>query len=530
MNNDQSQDSQAPQGDSTPETSQPESASPAENANASEATSQDETGQTSATSETPAATGETSPASTPAAETPATETPAADAPAKPKVLIGTQRPEAASRPAPQVKPVTPVDKPAPAAPANKGPVPKPAKMSEELDAEVEAALGGASLDQLMGSSGASEQEIEFDTRRRGIVQRIHGDDVFFSLGVRSEGVASLRQFKEPPAPGAQLDVVVTGFNDEDGLYQLSVPGGAVSVQDWADVSQGATVEARITGSNTGGLECMVGNIRGFIPASQIATFRVENFGDYVNQKLPCVVTEANPRRKNLVLSHRAILEREQEEDRKKALEEIEPGDIRDGVVRKIQPFGAFVDIGGVDGLVHVSKLSWDRVDDPGSVVEVGQKIKVKVEKIDKQTGKISLSLRDTMDNPWDGIDAKYPIGDTVTGSVTRTAEFGAFVKLEPGVEGLIHVSEIAHHRVVKVANHVKRGQDVTVKVVSVDRDSQRIGLSLKATQAAPEVKTTKKPEEEIDDTPRELAVRPRDEPLKGGRDKSSGGEQFGLNW
>ena len=202
----------------------------------------------------------------------------------------------------------------------------------------------------------------------------------------------------------------------------------------------------------------------------------------------------------------------------------------DGLVTKLMDFGAFVDIGGVEGLVHVSKLSWERVAHPKEVLEPGQTISVKVEKINPETGKISLSYRDTLENPWAKIDEKYPEGSVVEGTVSRLAQFGAFVKLEPGVEGLVHISELAHHRVMAVKNVVKQGDSVSVKILSVDPQAQKIGLSLKATQAKPEKKENAKVEAEANEPIRESAVKKRDEPLKGGRDRSSGGEQFGLKW
>jgi small subunit ribosomal protein S1 len=306
----------------------------------------------------------------------------------------------------------------------------------------------------------------------------------------------------------------------------------VSVADWTDLTPGAIVEARVTGSNTGGLEVQVQSIRGFIPASQIDLYRVEQFGDYVNQRLQCVVTEANESRQKLVLSRRAVLEREKEAKRKELLESLAAGDTREGVVTKLMDFGAFVDIGGMEGLVHISKLSWDRVTHPNEVLKAGEKIKVKVEKVDQASGKISLSYRDTLQDPWDNIEQKYPVNSVARGTVSRIAQFGAFVKLEPGIEGLVHISELAHHRVFAVRNVVKEGDEVDVKVLSVDRDAQKIGLSIKATLARPEPKadSAAAAPEEPEEPPRPAAVKPSDQPLKGGRDRRSGGESVGLHW
>jgi len=329
-----------------------------------------------------------------------------------------------------------------------------------------------------------------------------------------------------------MEVVVTGFNNDDGIYELTIPGASIQVQDWSDLVEGAVVEARITGSNTGGLECMVGAIRGFIPASQIETFRVENYAEYYEQKLMCVVTEANKRRRNLVLSHRALVEREKEEQRKKLLEELEVGDVREGTVTSLRDFGAFVDLGGIDGLVHISQLSWDRVGHPSEVLEVGQKVRVKIEKVNPQTGKIGLSYRDLLDHPWLNVQEQFPVDSIVRGTVTRTANFGAFVKLAPGVEGLVHISELAHHRVVQVTNVVKEGEEIEVKILSVDPEAQRIALSLKDAHPMPESPEGSSDEEgkTEEEPPQKPIVPPRNEPLKGGTDKSSGGEQFGLKW
>ena len=397
------------------------------------------------------------------------------------------------------------------------------------DAELEAALEDLQMDSLMGEQ-QPVSELEVDERIRALVTRVHNDNVFFSLKGRFEGIASMRQFKEPPKEGAMLDVVVNGFKEDEGLYEVSIPGSSVNVADWSDLVEGATIEAKVTGSNTGGLELNVNNIRGFMPASQIDVVRVENFGDYVNKKIQCIVTEVNESRKRLVLSRRAILERENQEKKQELLGSLAVGQTLDGVVTKLMDFGAFVDIGGAEGLVHVSKMSWDRVSHPSEVLEPGQQVQVKVEKINAGDGKISLSYRDTLENPWAKIDQKYPMGAVVDGTVSRIAQFGAFVKLEPGVEGLVHISELAHHRVIAVKNVVKQGDAVQVKVLAVDPQAQKIGLSLKATQAKPEKAENKKDAEEADTPIRESAVKKRSEPLKGGRDKGSGGEQFGLNW
>ncbi len=323
-------------------------------------------------------------------------------------------------------------------------------------------------------------------------------------------------------------MIVSSFDADEGLYQLTRPGAAQSVQDWSDVREGTVVDAVITGENKGGLECQVNNLRGFIPAGQVSLYRVESFTQFVGERMLCVVTEANADRRNLVLSRRALLEREQQEAKEKLLAELEPGQVREGVVRNIRDFGAFVDLGGVDGLLHVSQLSWARVKHPSEVLQVGQPVKVKIQKIDPATGKISLAMKELTESPWANIAAKYPTRSKVTGKVSKIMEFGAFVELEPGVEGLVHVSELAHHRVWRVADVVSEGQEVDVIVMSVDEEKQRIGLSIKAAQAKP-VKEQKKEESEEPEAPPPVLQQPKT-PLKGGVGRGSGGDQFGLKW
>ena len=420
------------------------------------------------------------------------------------------------------------------------PVPAPAAipsihdaMNVDLEQEIEDVLGDASLEELIStdSSARGGQQLESNSRHQGIVIRAHGENVFISLGTGHEGVLPAKQLKKPAEEGEKLEVVVRSLNAEEGLYDLSIPGAAIDVEDWSDLKDGVVVEARITGANTGGLECMVNQIRGFIPSSQIGLFRVENFADYIGTKLPCVVTESNRRKKNLVLSHRAILDREAESNRAEKIAQLQVGQTVEGVVRSIKDFGVFVDIGGIDGMIHISQLSWERVKHPSEVVNEGDKINVKIEKLDPQTGKISLSARALQEHPWKGIASRFSSGQVVTGTVTRLADFGAFVKLAPAIEGLIHISELAHHRIGRADEVLSEGGEVEVKILSVDPDKQRIGLSLKQLQEAPAARKADddSPQEE-DESLRELTVKRRKKPLKGGTDRASGGDQFGLKW
>jgi small subunit ribosomal protein S1 len=407
------------------------------------------------------------------------------------------------------------------------------RISSELQAEIDEMLGEFSLDELMDAEGKEKSgdvvtQIELDQRYMARVVKWDRESVFFTIGGQHEAIAARRQFDELPEPGTLFEVVPTRYLSDDNLYEVVVPGSSVDVQDWSDLSEGVLVEAKVTGHNKGGLECEVNRIPGFIPISQVAMYRVEDLEPYLNQTLQCVVTECNPQRRNLVLSHRAMLERERQNARKKLLEELEVGQVREGTISKLMDFGAFVDLGGLDGLIHISQLSWDRVKHPSEVLEEGQRVKVRVEKIDPDTGKVGLSYRDLLEDPWQDAETEFAVGTVVPGAVSKIMEFGAFVKLAPGVEGLVHVSEIAHHRVFKVGSLLKEGDSVNVKILSFDRDAQRISLSIKAAQAPPASAKAAEEESEPELTP--TVVKKRNEPLKGGLNRGTGGDQFGLKW
>lgn len=469
-----------------------------------------------------------------AAETPAQKSTDATptGPAR-KIQIGSRRQQGESDEPRGAKPHVGGKAPADAVVVpNKGPVPIPSvrdQLSQDLEDEIAAALGGESIDDLLDTSApANAGNVELDDRRRATVLRVDANHLFVSLGAANEGVVNLQVFTEIPEVGSDIDIIVTGFNEDDQIYEVTIPGAAVSVADWSDLQEGAVIDVTITGSNVGGLECQANSIRGFIPASQISIYRVENFEEYVGRKLQCVVTEASAERRNLVLSHRAIMEREAAELREQKLGSLEVGSVHEGVVRSVKDFGAFVDIGGIDGLIHISQMSWERIKHPSELVKEGDKVRVRLEKINPETGKLGLSLRALQSHPWEGINERFRVGEVVSGTVSRIADFGAFVKLAAGIEGLVHVSELAHRRVSVVSTEVSEGQEVNVKIISVDVDAQRIALSIKQTTAAPVKQTRKEVEEEL--PPRELAVKRSDAPLKGGRDRSSGGEQFGLKW
>ncbi|MEM7313212.1 MAG: S1 RNA-binding domain-containing protein, partial [Planctomycetota bacterium] len=396
----------------------------------------------------------TTPVDSTPAPTEASQAPAAAQPAASPVNESSSTPPPAESTESSTASLDAELKAAPSPPSKPQPI---SRYSDELDAEVAAALGGMSMNSLMGDGSAATAEPEIDGRYKATVMKLSREEVFFSIQGHYEGMASLRQFDENPEIGSSMDVIVSKFNADQGIYEVRVPGASMSVQDWSDLEEGVTVEATVTGHNTGGLECEVNKIRGFIPVSQISLYRVEDLEQFLGQKFVCVVTEANPARGNLVLSRRATLEREKAESKEKLMKSLEVGQTHEGIVRSLRDFGAFVDIGGVDGLIHISKLSWDRVKHPSEVLEEGQKVKVKIEKIDSETGKIGLSYRDLVADPWQDAAKSFVPNSIVTGTVSKIMDFGAFVRLAAGVEGLVHISELAHHRVVRVANVVSEG-------------------------------------------------------------------------
>jgi predicted RNA-binding protein with RPS1 domain len=412
-------------------------------------------------------------------------------------------------------------------------MPKPSvrdRFTPDMEEELALAMGGVSLDDLMGGESAAEEPFESGSTQSGRVIAVRRDDVFVEFSANRQGVLPLRLFDVPPRVGQPIQAIIERLNPDDGLYELSLPNKAVQVDDWSDLIEGALVEVRVTGHNAGGLECEVNHIRGFIPVSQIDLYRVEDMAQYVDQRLTCVITEANPDRRNLVLSRRAVLEREREQARQQMLDSLKPGDVREGVVRKIMDFGAFVELGsGVDGLLHVSQLAWGRVKHPSDVLKEGQQIKVRVEKVDPDSGRISLTHRDLLENPWTTAAQKYPPQSVVTGTVVKLMDFGAFVEVEPGVEGLVHISELSHKRVWRCSDVVKEGQQVEAMVKSVDVAAQRMSLSMKELSAPPE------PVKKEEETPAEAAKPAKKKhqkpagPLLGGLGRSTG-DRFGLKW
>lgn len=413
-----------------------------------------------------------------------------------------------------------------------------AGLEDDLEEDFQAALEGIEVDSILANAAPvkAAATLEPGTRVSGTVVSVGPDTAFIDLGGRRQGALKLIGLDGNPEIGQVLELSIGSFNEDDGLYDVAPANRAIAVEDWSQLEAGMIVAAKVTAANKGGVECDVAGLRGFMPASLVSNWRVENLEELVGQTVEALVTEIVPAARRLVLSRRAVLERQAADARTKMLETLEIGDLLDGIVRSVRDFGAFVDIGnGVDGLVHVSQMSWDRVKTPTDVLEVGQKVRVAVKNVDRQTGKIGLSIRDTVESPWRSAGEKYHVGAAVRGTVSRIAQFGAFVRLEPGVEGLVHVSELAHRHVQSVSSVVREGETVECKVLSCDPDEQRISLSIKALATPPAPPTGKggpaaEAEEPDVEEPPPPPVKKSNVPLKGGLGRQGDGSKFGLKW
>jgi small subunit ribosomal protein S1 len=326
--------------------------------------------------------------------------------------------------------------------------------------------------------------------RRGRVTQVTKDDVFVDFGGKSQGVVPMQSFETEPKVGDEMEFVVDRYDEREGLLLLMPRGAASANVSWETLEIGQVVEGNVTGMNKGGLELDVKGMRAFMPAGQVDLYFQKDISTFIGQKLKAEVTQFDARAKNLILSRRNILEREKEEAREKLMAELEEGQTRRGTVRNVMDFGAFVDIGGADGLLHVSEMSWKRGQKPSDFVKLGDIVDVKIIKLDKATGKMSLSLKQAMADPWTGVETRYGVGSTLTGRITKIEPFGVFVEVEEGLEGLLPVSEMSWQRIRHPSDVVKVGDTIKLVVISVDPAQRRMSFSLK--QAGPDPWSTVK--------------------------------------
>jgi small subunit ribosomal protein S1 len=328
----------------------------------------------------------------------------------------------------------------------------------------------------------------------GTVVSVDGDGAMVDVGYKSEGLIPVRELSirnnvDPNKSiqvGDRVEAVVLTKEDDEGRLLLSKKR-AMYERAWGEIQEVAaadkTVEGTVIEVVKGGLIVDIG-LRGFLPASLVDLRRVRDLDPFIGETITAKVIELDRARNNVVLSRRAYLEEAQAEERQGFLDNLAEGEVREGVISSVVHFGAFVDLGGMDGLVHVSELSWQHVNHPNELVNVGDKVKVKVLEVDLDRERISLSIRQTTEDPWDVFASEHEVGDVVDGTVTKTVPFGAFVSVGDGVEGLVHVSEIAMHRVESPELELSIGQSVKVKITEKDDERRRISLSIK--QAAPD--------------------------------------------
>ena len=323
----------------------------------------------------------------------------------------------------------------------------------------------------------------------GTVVRVDKDEVLVDIGYKSEGVIpvselSIRRSVNPAdevSVGEEIDALVMTKEDAEGRLILSKKRARFELA-WKAIEvaaeSGEAVIGRVIEVVKGGLILDLG-VRGFLPASLVDIRRVQDLDEFTGKELRCKVIELNRSRNNVVLSRRAVLEDERKEMRQSILDRLNPGDIVDGQISNIVDFGAFVDLDGMDGLIHISELSWSHVNHPSEVLEIGQDVKVKVLDIDRERQRISLGLKQTQSDPWQQVLEHYHEEDVVEGRVTKVVTFGAFVEILPGVEGLVHISELAQHHVENPREVVSQGDPVNVLILEIDGDRRRLSLSLK---------------------------------------------------
>lgn len=348
----------------------------------------------------------------------------------------------------------------------------------------------------------SVQEIHVGDIVKGEVLAIEDKQVIVAiLGTGLEGVIPAKELSTTPTDdleslvkvGDELDLVVIsriGNDKENGSYLLSkrrLDAKKLWEEIEAKYAAGEVVDATITNVVKGGLVADLG-IRAFIPASMVEDHFVKDFSKYKGQTLKCKIVEIEPSENRLILSHKVVAEEEKQKQKEAVFASIHKGDQIEGTVARLTNFGAFIDLGGVDGLVHVSEISHTHVAKPSDVLKVGEKVNVLVLSVDPASNRISLSIKDTLPGPWDDIEDKAPVDSVLTGTVKRLTSFGAFVELFPGVEGLVHISQISHKHIATPHEVLKEGEEVKVKVLEVSPENQRIALSIKALEEKPEPK------------------------------------------
>jgi len=325
---------------------------------------------------------------------------------------------------------------------------------------------------------------------KGTIIEIRPKEVLVDIGYKSEGSIPAIEFEDINAlkVGDQIDVLIERLEDKDGMVVLSHEKAEFK-KNWDRIlticNEGGKIAGKVKSVVKGGLMVNIG-VEAFVPASHIDIVTPKNLQDYVGKTFEFKVVKINQERQNVVLSRRELIEQERAERRAKLLAEMMPGDIRKGTVKNITDFGAFIDLNGIDGLLHITDMSWGRINHPSEMLKIGQEIDVVVLDVNREKERVSLGLKQKMPNPWDQIESKYPVGTRVKGKVVNVVPYGAFVELEPGVEGLVHVTELSWtKRIAKASDVLKAGQEIEAVVLGINRDEQKISLGIRQLEPNP---------------------------------------------
>jgi small subunit ribosomal protein S1 len=366
--------------------------------------------------------------------------------------------------------------------------PRPPKFVN-LDPDDEGAA--AALESMLSLYEDSLRNVDEGEILKGRILRVDEKEVMVDIGFKSEGVIPIEEFGDVDQiqVGQEVDVFLEKMEDQDGLVVLSKQR-ADFVKVWDRVKEaaekGEVVEGRLVRKIKGGAVVDLFGVEAFLPGSQIALRPPQSIESLMSQTLQFKIIKLNKRRRNIVVSRRLVLEQERESAKEEIIKDLQPGQIREGYVKNITDFGAFIDLGGIDGLLHITDMSWGRVKHPSEVVSVGDKVKVRILSFEPERERISLGLKQLTEYPWDRVEEKYPVGVKVKGRVVSITEYGAFVELEKGVEGLIHVSEMSWTKHVRHPNKIlTEGQEVECMVLKVDREHEKISLGLKQVEPDP---------------------------------------------
>jgi len=360
-----------------------------------------------------------------------------------------------------------------------------------------------SMESLLGKEGLGLDFPKAGEIRHGVIAAVKENEILVSIGTKSEGIISGRELEAIPAeeraafqPGVEIPVYVLNPEDDNGNVVLSYTRAAEQ-QDWKRVNEylasGEVIESKVVGYNKGGLLVPVGRLRGFVPASQISAVRrslleekqgAQQWEKMLGESIQVRVIEVDQERRRLILSERLAIQETRESLKDRLLDELKEGDVRRGRVTSVADFGAFVNIEGADGLVHLSEVSWDRIKHPNEVLKVGQEVEVKVISIDRERKRIGLSIRQLQEDPWLKKVAHLKEGQLVEGKITHLTKFGAFARIGEDLEGLIHLSELSEQHINHPKEVVKEGEVLTLRIIKIDPERRRIGLSLRKVDSA----------------------------------------------